>query len=416
MNILFVHQNFPGQYIHIVRSLCKDSSHKVVALGLKEKPPNLPSSLIYCRYKLLRGAGNGTHPLASETEAKVIRGESCAHAASILKSKGFTPDIICAHPGWGESLFLTDIWPGVPILSYHEFYYHPTGLDTDFDPEFPSHASWAELARVRMKNAHLNLSLESSSWNVSPTFFQRSTFPNSYQSRISVIHDGIDVNRSKADLNPPPVQLPNGITIDSNQQNYFCQSYIEPYRGCHTFIRSLPHIQRDNPNAIIVIVGSSSGVSYGSPCPEGEWCNYFFNEIEGSYDPNRIHLVGSISHDAFTSLLKLSSCHVYLTYPFVLSWSLLEAMSCCCPIVGSATAPVKEVISDGLNGVLVDFFSPHELASAVTDILTNPASASLGAAARQTVLDRYSLDKCLPRQLQLLNLVATKSLVSDLSF
>ena len=139
----------------------------------------------------------------------------------------------------GRITLLTDIWPGVPILSY-QFYYHPTGLDTDFDPEFPSHASWAELARVRMKNAHLNLSLESSSWNVSPTFFQRSTFPNSYQSRISVIHDGIDVNRSKADLNPPPVQLPNGITIDSNQQIItFVNRTIEPYRGCHTFIRSL---------------------------------------------------------------------------------------------------------------------------------------------------------------------------------
>ena len=413
MNILFVHQNFPGQYIHIVRSLCEDSSHKIVALGLKEKPANLPSSLIYCRYKLLRGAGNGTHPLASETEAKVIRGESCAHAASILKSKGFTPDIICAHPGWGESLFLSDIWPEVPILSYHEFYYHPTGLDTDFDPEFPPHSSWAGLARVRMKNAHLNLSLESSSWNISPTFFQRSTFPRSYQSRMSVIHDGIDVNSSTFDPTPSPIVLPNGTVFDSTQKIItFVNRTIEPYRGCHTFIRSIPQILRDNPDAIIVIVGSRSGVSYGSRCPEGEWSDRFFKEIEGSYDPARVHLIGSIPHNTFTSLLKLSSCHVYLTYPFVLSWSLLEAMSCGCPIVGSSTAPVKEVISDGANGILVDFFSPHDLSSAITDVLTNSASATLGAAARQTVLEKYSLDRCLPRQLQLLNLVATRSLVS----
>jgi len=186
---------------------------------------------------------------------------------------------------------------------------------------------------------------------------------------------------------------------------------IEPYRGCHSFIRAIPELQRLAPEARIVIVGNTTGVSYGKKCAAGEYKDQFLAEIEGRYDPGRVHFTGSLAYEPFLQLLKLSAAHVYLTYPFVLSWSLLEAMSSGCPVVGSSTAPVQEVIQDDHNGLLVDFFKPHDLAAAVADLLHNRERASeLGQAARHTVVNHYSLANCVPRQLSLMELVASRSI------
>jgi hypothetical protein len=163
-----------------------------VALGLSAPQQPLPAGVHYRRYGLQRGNAPDVHLFASETEAKVIRAEACAAAAQQLAAEGFTPDLICAHPGWGEALFLPDVWPGVPLLFYQEFYYHPRGLDTDFDPELQGTPDWRSCAKVRMKNAYLQLTLEASRWNLSPTHFQRHTFPAHCQARFSTIHDGVD--------------------------------------------------------------------------------------------------------------------------------------------------------------------------------------------------------------------------------
>jgi glycosyltransferase involved in cell wall biosynthesis len=369
----------------------------------------LPAGVHYRQYALQRGNGADVHPLACETESKVIRAEACATAAHQLRQEGFSPDLICAHPGWGEPLFLPDVWPGVPILSYQEFYYHPRGLDTDFDPEFQGERSWQDCAKVRMKNAYLELSLQASRWNLTPTNFQRSTFPAHWQARISTIHDGIDVEAAAPQAQPQPLNLADGTTLKPGEPIVtFVNRSLEPHRGCHTFIRAIPEIQRLVPEARIVVVGRTSGVSYGAVCPAGEWPDRFLAEIAGRYDPSRVHFTGTLAYSSFLPLLQLSACHVYLTYPFVLSWSLLEAMACGCPVVGSATAPVQELIRDGHNGLLVDFFSPGDLAAAVAELLGNRQRAqALGIAARATVLRDYSLQVCLPRQLSLLELVAS---------
>lgn len=412
MNILFVHQSFPGQYLHLVRALAAQGGHRLVALGMNAPAAPLPAGLHYCRYGLQRGNGTDVHPLAVETETKVIRAEACATAAYQLRHQGFTPDLICAHPGWGESLFLSEIWPSAPILSYQEFYYAPRGLDTDFDPELQASPGWEACAKVRMKNAYLQLALEASRWNITPTAFQRSTFPRHWQQRISAIHDGIDCQAAAPNPTPRTLALADGSVLQPGEPIVtFVNRHLEPTRGCHTFIRAIPHLQELAPTARIVVVGETSGVSYGAACPNGEWNDQFLAEIEGSYDPSRVHFIGTIPHQQFLPLLQLSACHVYLTYPFVLSWSLLEAMACACPVVGSATAPVQEVIRDGENGLLVDFFSPTSLAAAVADLLSNRGRASaLGEAARRTVLKDYSLEVCLPRQLSLMQLVASGAL------
>ncbi len=412
MRVLFVHQGFPGQYRHILRALASQGGNQLVGMGINPLNEKLPSQVTYVRYQLNRGSSQQVHPWAVETESKVIRGEACAHAACRLQKEGFIPDLICAHPGWGEALYLKDIWPKIPLLSYQEFFYHAKGFDLDFDNEIQKSTEWPDCAKLRMKNANPLLMLNSSDWNICPTYFQRSTFPSEFHNKISVIHDGIDINIANPD-NPPQ------SLILSDQSKFFLgekiitfvNRRIEPYRGCHTFIRSIPLIQKISPDIKIVIVGGFEGASYGSMPAVGTWKDQFLREIEGQYDPSCVYFTGNLDYSSFIKLLKLSSCHVYLTYPFVLSWSLLEAMSIALPIVGSSTAPVQEVIRDGYNGLLVDFFSPNELAEAISDLVKNRDLANkLGQAARQTILERYTIQRCVPLHLNLMQLVANRVL------
>lgn len=412
MKILFIHQSFPGQYEHLVNALAQQGEHTLLALTINTPTQPIPPKLKLIRYKLKRGNAANVHPLAQETESKVIRAEACAEAAHKLKKQGFVPDLICAHPGWGESLFMRDIWPNSPILNYQEFYYAAEGTDCDFDPELQPESPWEAKAKVRMKNAYLQLALEASSWNVTPTNFQRSSFPNHWQKRISTIHDGIRTDLACPKENPSALKLSDGSKINPGDQLItFVNRTLEPYRGCHTFIRAIPKIQELCPNARILIVGKTEGVSYGSKCPNGEWKEQFLSEIDGQYNPASVRFCGALNYADFLNVLQLSKAHVYLTYPFVLSWSLLEAMSTGCAVIGSDTAPVQELIDHGHNGLLVNFFSPKELAESIALVLKDRALASqLGQSARKTILTRYDLSKCLPLHIGLMQLVASGSI------
>ena len=417
MKLLFIHQGFPGQYIHILRALDEQGEHQLFGLGLQKPDQPLPGSVRYFRYALSRGNQPGIHPWVQDIESKVLRGEACAHAAAQMKQQGFTPDLICGHAGWGELLFLKDVWPSVPTLTYQEFFYSPRGLDVGFDPEFKDEANtndWASAAHIRMKTANPLLNLETSSWSVTPTDFQRNSFPEAKRERISVIHDGIDTDKACPNPNPEAVELNDGTTLTASDNVVtFVNRTLEPYRGCHTLIRAIPELQRRAPEAQTLIIGKTQGVSYGKACPQGHWKDYFLNEIEGQYDPSRVHFAGQMSYEQFIKVLQLSRVHVYLTYPFVLSWSLLEAMSCGCAVVGSATAPVQEVIEHQYNGLLVDFFDSNQLAASVADLLSNRELAGqLGQNARNTILERFELKHCLQRQLELIHRMANP-LLSD---
>ena len=410
MKILFVHQNFPGQYLHIARELASQGCHQLVSLSI-EKPEYQIDGVIQIQYGITRGNQKGLHPWMTDMETKVIRGECCARAAIKLKEKGFVPTIICGHPGWGEMLFLKEVWPDTPMLTYQEFYYRAYGLDFDFDKELQKNPSWEDTSRIRIKTANQLISSEVTDWSIAPTHFQKSTFPRHIQDRMSVIHDGIDIEKARPRERDEKVtvEVQKGIMLNTNDEIItFVNRRLEPYRGCHTMIRSIPYIQERCPNAKIVLVGREQGVSYGSPCQDGEWKDKFLAEIKGSYNPENVIFTGQLAYDTYISLMRISKAHIYLTYPFVLSWSMLEAMSCGAPVIGSSTGPVEEIIQDEVNGLLVDFFDSRGLAERVESVLKDKTLAKeLGRNARNTIVESYNLDKCVPRQLALISLVAS---------
>lgn len=406
MNILFVHQNFPGQFKHLALAM-KQAGHQVMAMGIGGVGlPDIPM----VRYRPARNSGQDLHPLARDFETKVIRGDACAGAAVRVKRNGFNPDVIVVNPGWGEGLFLKDVWPGAKMLTLLEFFYAARGLDADFDPEFRID-DIAQDARVHIKNASLLMALDSMDWGVAPTHFQRSVMPRAYADRISVIFDGIDTNMvcpdAHAEFSVADMKLRPGDEVLT-----FINRNLEPYRGYHRFMRALPRILRERPNALVLIVGGDD-VSYGAAPAAGKtWKQIFLDEVKADIDLRRVHFLGRIPYDSYLKLLQVSACHVYLSYPFVLGWSCIEAMSAGCMVVGSATAPVQEVIQHGVNGLLVDFFDHDALAGAVVDVLARPAAhQALRRAARETAVTRYDLATCcLPRHIQLIEQLAAGAL------
>ena len=397
MKVLFVHQNFPGQFKHLAPHLAR-AGHAVKALAIDGS--GLRGIQMH-RYRPGRSTSRDAHPWAQEFETKLIRGEACASAAQQLKAEGFTPDVIVANPGWGESLFLKDVWPSAKLLALIEFYYAARGLDFDFDKEF-FREDLARNARLRAKNAHLLLALQDMDWGVSPTEFQKSTVPQEYRKKISVIFDGIDTRVVRPD--PGACVTLNGHALHASDEVLtFVNRNLEPYRGYHVFMRALPEILRQRPNAVALIVGGD-GVSYGAAAPEGTtWKQIFFDEVKERLDPSRVLFLGRLAYAEYLKVLQISACHVYLTYPFVLGWSCIEALAAGCLVVGSRTPPVEEAIEHGANGLLVDFFDTAALAQTVVQCLAQPDRyAPLRAQARASAVARYDLTTvCLPRQVQL---------------
>lgn len=401
-HVLLVHQNFPAQYVHLAPALVRAGA-QVTAIGMRDAP--VIPGVRYLRYRPQRGSSHGIHPWVGDFETKVIRGEACVQALSALEREGYRPDLICAHPGWGEALFLKELWPNTPQLHYLEFFYGSRGLDADFDPEFGP-LQLPQRARLVTKNANNLLNLHAMDAGVSPTHWQHSTLPALYQSRVQVIHDGIDTTRFTPDRT---VEL----TLTNDQSHTvalnadtplvtFVNRNLEPMRGFHTFMRALPELLDRLPKAQVVMVGDA-GVSYGAAPPEGSWKTKLFQELGPRLDLSRVHAVGRLPHQQLTDLLRLSWAHVYLTYPFVLSWSMLEAMSVGSVVIGSDTPPVREVIRHGYNGWLVDFFDPSALAQQVAEVVQHQADqATIRAAARQTVVESYDLHSvCLPAHMAL---------------
>jgi len=337
------------------------------------------------------------HPFTVDFDVAVRHGMAVVDACRQLAARGVRPDIICGHSGWGELLFVKDVFADAPILSYFEFYYHLNDADVGFDKEFPVHP--AAPFRLRAKNAVNLLSFDAVDWGNAPTRWQRSVHPPELRSRISVLHEGVDTQLVK----PEPgawisLKRYSARLTRSDEVVTYVARNLEPYRGFHSFMRAAREILLRRPRTHIVVVGGD-GVSYGVPPPDGRPYRQVMLDELGLRNEDRLHFLGQIPHETYVNLLQVSSAHVYLTYPFVLSWSFIEAMAAGCAVVGSATPPVLEILKDGENGLAVDFFSPTAIADKVDEILDSPdRRQDLRDAARTTAVRDFDLKtKTLPR-------------------
>ncbi len=404
MQILIIHQNFPGQYKHLAPALV-EQGHQVFSLTPKVEKRTVWKGVTLLPYRIKRSSSKDVHPWLSDLETKVIRAEACYRQALVLKDKGLEPDVILGHHGWGEPMFLKDVWPNAKMGLYCELYHLNSGETVNFDPEFSTPDLRGNVLRLRLRNLNNALHFDIGDAGISPTKFQAATFPEPFRDKISVIHDGIDTNTVKPNADAV-LKISDDLSVTRDEEVItFINRNLEPYRGYHVFMRALPKLLKARPNAQVVLLGGDE-VSYGSRPPSGKtWKQIYIDEVReqiSDEDWARVHFMGRVPYDVFLAMMQVSRLHIYLTYPFVLSWSLLEAMSTEAAILASDTAPVLEAIKHDETGWLTDFFDADALVEKANALLEDKETrARLGKAARAFVLKTYDLKtQCLPKQLE----------------
>ena len=410
MKILFVHNNFPAQFAALAEALSRFRAVELAAIGCE-------SAREMARVRLHRyrspAAVARAHSFARRFDNESRRAEEVLYAANKLRQDGFTPDLVFVHPGWGEGLPLRTLFPSARIVVYCEYYYRREGGDVGFDPEFPSMGVDGFVA-LDARNAATLLSLVSCDAAVSPTEWQKSTYPSIVRSAITVAHDGVDTDFFRPDPFAT-IALPNGERLQAGEEIVtYASRNFEPLRGFHSFLRALPKVLEKRPKARALIVGDS-GVSYGLPPRRHlNWKEALLGELGGRLDRSRVVFLGRQPREAYLGILQVSAAHVYLTYPFVLSWSMLEAMSAGCALIASDTEPVREFV-DGDNGALTSFFDTDALADNIVATLADPTRRlARGAAARRTILRRLDAETiCTPRRLRLVEELMNTRLEPD---
>lgn len=413
MNFLFVHQNMPGQYRELVQWLAQQGGHEIIFLTQRKDPPTI-DGVKTVQYNTHYKAKDDAYGLSKTWENAAGNGFGAAMAARKLQEQGFSPDIIIGHVGWGELTFMKEIYPDVPVIGFFEYYYSVTGGPVGFDPESPvsDHAPFI----MQSHNTVPLMNIERVDLGHSPTYWQRDRFPKSFHDRIYVCHDGIRTDK----LGPDPDatiklgRLETSLSAKDEIVTYMARN-LETTRGFHQFMRAVPHLQRIRPNARILVIGGNDTSYGGKNKHPGGLRGQMEKEVGHLINWDRLHFIGQVPFADYCRIIQLSSCHIYLTMPFVLSWSFLECMAMEATIVASDVPPVREAMTDGETGLLVDFFQPELLAERVADVLEDPeAFAHLGKAARKHVIENYDfLTVCLPEHLRQINaLVPTEKQIA----
>jgi glycosyltransferase involved in cell wall biosynthesis len=396
MNILFMHNNFPAQFKHLAERLGREPSLDVRFLTQTERPEWKIAGVKKVLFPKDNGEPGGVHPYARSFDRAVRCARAAAKAMEGLKSSGFVPDVVYAHSGWGASMYLRDIFPDAAFMAYCEWYYNARGLDAGFGPG----PSFDALAAMPSKNAPILNDLVNADLACTPTHWQHRQFPEEFRHKITTIHEGVDTEY----FTPRPTgPLDVGVDLSNAEEIVtYAGRGMEPYRGFPQFMEAAAHVLKARPGCHVVVAGEDR-VCYGTRPADGrsykEICLERFDT-----DRSRLHFVGSLPYGKYKRLLQASHVHVYLTRPFVLSWSFLEAMACGCLIVASETPPVQEAMKDGVNGLLAPFFDSERLAGRIQEALDGQkALGGLRTAARRTIEDHYALKKLLPVHLRLLN-------------
>lgn len=406
MNILFLHRNFPAQFRHIAAVLANDPNNKVFFITNNDKL-NLPNiNKVY--YQTKREVPKDCHRYLRFYEESIIHAQAAAEAALALKNQGFKPDIVYGHT-WGQTMFMKDIFPDVPLLCYFEWFYNAEGGDIGFDGKV---LNIDELAKLRCKNSHLLVDLYTSDAGICPTNWQKSQFPEIFSDNIKVIHDGVDTDFCIPNNNAKFVIKDKNIELTAKDEVItYATRGMEAYRGFPEFMRAADKLLKKRPNLHIVI-GGEDRVCYGPQIVGTTYKEMMLKELNWENEDfykERVHFVGGLPFNEYVNLLQISSAHVYLTYPFVLSWSALDAMSCACCIVASKTAPVTEFMQDNYNALLFDFFNVDEQVERIEYALDNKDKMQeLRDNARKTIVDNYALKDLLPKHIEYINSLATR--------
>jgi glycosyltransferase involved in cell wall biosynthesis len=391
MRILFVHQNFPAQFGHIAKHLIQSKGWQCDFIS--ETPVGISDGIRKIQYKISGGARETTHYFSRTFENAVWHAHGVYQAAE--GDSGLAPDLIVGHSGFGSTIFLPERFPGVPIINYFEYYYKSHQSDLDFRPDFPPEPR--DFLRARARNAMILLDLQNCRLGYSPTNFQRDLIPDEFRSKIDVIFDGIDteVFRRRPDL--PRRVAGRDIPRSTRIVTYVSRGF-ESMRGFDIFMRAARRIYREYPDVLFVVVGSDR-ICYGGD--QKHIRHQTFREhvmARDDYDASKFLFTGLVPVPTLVDLLSLSDLHIYLTVPFVLSWSLMNALACGCTVLASNTAPVVEMIAEGDNGLLCDFFDVDGLASRAIEVLKDPrAFHVLGERGASIIEEHYALSVTLPK-------------------
>ncbi len=395
MHVLFTHQNFPAQFGQIARYLVHNHGWKCTCASFTGgDAPGIDR----VRYEPTGGARAETNFCSRTFENQVWHSTALFNA--LRNRPDIKPDLIVGHTGLVSTLYLRELYNDVPIINYFEYFYHTHDSDMDFRSDLPS-LEVPSLLRARTRNAMLLLDLDNCDAGYSPTEFQRSTLPDEYQGKVRTIFDGIDIDFWKRSGHPSrrvgDIQIP-----DNHQVITYVSRGMESMRGFDVFLKAANQICRQRPDVTVLIVGEDR-IAYGGDArfTKGmtfkEWTLH-----QTDYDLSRIHFLGPIRPAELVNVFSLSDVHAYLTVPFTLSWSLFNALACEAIVVASDTAPVRELIQAGENGLLVDFFEIESWVSQITAILDRPDDyQSLRGSGRQTIVESYSLPHCLAKMLEL---------------
>ncbi len=399
MHIVWIHQNFPAQFGHIAKRLA--DGQKVRSTFVTNRPPAKPVGIEVVPYQIRGGATRHNSYFTRTFE------NSVAHAHGVYeacKQWGGRPDLVVAHSGFGSSLFLRELW-NCPIINYFEYFYHPHDSDLDFRPNMP--AAERDVLRSYCRNAMLLLDLENCDAGYCPTDWQRSRFPAVYQPKLTTVFDGVDTQVWKRHADAPRTIADRVIPADTRIVTYVSRGF-ESMRGFDVFIQAAKRIYQAYPNVIFAVVGSDR-IAYGGDQRFTRGQSFREHVLsQDEYDLSKFIFTGMLPSPALAQLWSIADLHIYLTVPFVLSWSLFNALACGATVLASDTEPVRELITDRENGLLTDFFDVETLASQAVDVLNTPEDfAHLRRAGERLIEERYSLETTLPKLLELYREVKT---------